>query len=420
MKQALSRHLSSHLSSHLVPSSPSQPGTPPRGTALDLGTRRAPLRGLLAAALSFALVASAAWLAPPSHAAPGTSCTGSTVHGSAVQDGSTWRAYRGTTQLYSGGDMLTAINTAIGGLDAGRTSKQRVVVNGSGTMSANARITLPSFTALESCGTIHVTGTGSGNVAGVYMRGATDIEVARLHLTGTPVYGIFARNVDNLRLRDIDMRLSGGGIGIRIDNHGDRSRFARNVQLNTVYVSGAGSHAVETYGVDGLTVGTVTARDVGGSGLLLNETINARVSVVDAVGAGTGTGYAAFRIANRAGRVGSSYPTNIEVGTVRASGGGRGVFCVSESGGLRINRVELTRTGNNPVLVENCTNVSLATTSGTVVGGDVRLAARSEFAGNRDITLQNLTLSSGARIVENPCATNLTIRNVTGPVVRCG
>ncbi|WP_203793491.1 hypothetical protein, partial [Cellulomonas oligotrophica] len=295
----------------------------------SLPARRRPRAALLATLASVALAAtSLVATAAPSQAA-GTSCTGSTVHGAAVQDGSTWRAYRGSTQLYAGGDMLTAINTAIGGLDAGRTSKQRVVVNGSGTMSANARITLPSYTTLESCGTIHVTGTGSGNVAGVYMRGATDIEVARLHLTGTPVYGIFARNVDNLRLREIDMRLSGGGIGVRIDNLGDTSRYARNITIDSAYVSGAGSHAVETYGVDGLTVGTVTARGVGESGLLLNATINARISVVDAQNAGTGTGYAAFRIANRAGRVGSSYPTNIEVGTVRASGGGRGIFCVS-------------------------------------------------------------------------------------------
>lgn len=382
----------------------------------DRPVRAALLAGLTATGLAVAALA----VAPPGHAAPGTSCTGSTVHGSAVQDGSTWRAYRGSRELWSGSDMLTAINTAIGGLDAGRTSKQRVVVNGSGTMSANARITLPSYTTLESCGTIHVTGSGSGNVAGVYMRGATDIEVARLYLTGTPVYGIFARNVDNLRLRDIDMRLSGGGIGVRIDNLGDTSRYARNISIDRAYVSGAGSHAVETYGVDGLTVGTVTARNVGESGLLLNATINASVGTVDAQGAGSGTGYAAFRIANRAGRVGSSYPTNITVGTVKASGGGRGVFCVSESGGLRINRVEISRTGNNPVLIENCTNVTLAATSGTVVGGDVRLAARSTMPANRDIAIRNLALSGGARVVENPCTVNLTIANVTGgSIVRC-
>ena len=112
--------------------------------------------------------------------------------------------------------------------------------------------------------------------------------------------------------------------------------------------------------MDGLTVGTVTARNVGESGLLLNETINATIGTVDAQDAGAGTGYAAFRMANRNGRVGSSYPTNIRVGTVIARGGGRGIFCVSESGGAVIDRVDIANTGNNSILIENCYNVTIA------------------------------------------------------------
>ena len=50
---------------------------------------------------------------------------------------------------------------------------------------------------------------------------------------------------------------------------------------------------METYGVDNITIGTVVARSVGESGLLLNETTNATVGTVDAQNAGTGTGYAA-------------------------------------------------------------------------------------------------------------------------------
>src|SRR6185437_6795135 len=115
----------------------------------------------------------------------------------------------------------------------------------------------------------------------------------------------------------------------------------------------------------GLTVGTVTARNVGESGLLLNQTINATVGTVDADNAGAGTGYAAFRMANRNGRVGSAYPNNIRVGTVKARGGGRGIFCVSESGGATIDRVDIANTGNNSVLVENCYGVTIAGVSGT-------------------------------------------------------
>lgn len=327
-------------------------------------------------------------------------------------NGSTWTARRGSSVTYTGTDMRAAMQAAVNSLTAGRTSKERVVVRGSGAIGAGSRVSLPSYTVLDVCGNIDVTGSGSGDQAPVYARGARDIEVQHLNLTGTPLYGIFMRNVTNVVLGQIDMRLS-RGLGVRIDNRGDTSQWTRNVRIDNVYVSGASSHAVETYGVDGLTIGTVTARNVGESGLLLNQTVNATVTKVDADGAGAGTGYAAFRMANRNGRIGSAYPTNVRVGEVIARGGGRGVFCVSESGGATIDRVTISDTGNNAILIENCYNVNLAAQSGSVTGGgEIRLAARSEFPNNSDITVQNLRVTNSS-IRESPCGDNTTFRNNT-------
>lgn len=351
---------------------------------------------------------------PTASAAPAAAaaCGEGSYQAEAVLNGSTWTSRRGSTTVYTGTDLRAAVQAAVNSLTAGRTAKERVVVRGSGSMSAASRISLPSYTTLDVCGTINVTGSGTGDQAPVYSRGTRDIEVQHLNLTGTPLYGVFLRNVQNVVLGQLDMRLS-AGLGVRIDNRGDTSQWTRNVRIDNAYVSGASSHAVETYGVDGLTVGTVTARNVGESGLLLNQTINATVTKVDAENAGTGTGYAAFRMANRNGRVGSSYPTNIRVGEVIARGGGRGVFCVSESGGAVIDRVTLTNTGNNSVLIENCYNVSLAAQSGTITGGgELRLAARSEFPNNDNITVQNLTVTNSS-IRESPCGTNTTFRNIT-------
>ncbi|NYI04731.1 hypothetical protein [Allostreptomyces psammosilenae] len=339
-------------------------------------------------------------------------CGTGTYHAEAVLSGSTWTARRGGSTVYTGTDMRAAVQAAINSLSSGRTTKERVVVRGSGSMSAGSRISLPSYTAIDVCGTINVTGSGTGDQAPIYARGVRDVEVQHLNVTGAPLYGIFMRNVENVVLGQIDMRLS-AGLGVRIDNRGDTSVRSRNIRIDNVYVSGASSHAVETYGVDGITIGTVTARNVGESGLLLNETINATITRVDADGAGTGTGYAAFRMANRNGRVGSSYPTNIRVGEVIARGGGRGVFCVSESGGAVIDRVNISNTGNNAILIENCYNVTIAAQSGSVTGGgEIRLAARSEFPNNSNITIQNLTVTNSA-IRESPCGTNITIRNNT-------
>ncbi|MEU0175901.1 hypothetical protein ABZ178_21510 [Streptomyces massasporeus] len=369
---------------------------------------------LLAAAGATALLTAAGTLTAPATAAPtrALACGDGSYQAEAVQSGGNWTARRGGSTVYTGTDMRAAVQAAVNSLTAGRTSKERVVVRGSGSVSAGSRISLPSYTVLDVCGTINVTGSGSGDQAPVYSRGTRDVEVQNLKLTGTPLYGIFLRNVQNVVLGQIDMRLS-RGLGVRIDNRGDTSQWTRNVRIDDVYVSGASSHAVETYGVDGITIGTVTARNVGESGLLLNQTINAKVTKVDAENAGTGTGYAAFRMANRNGRVGSGYPTNIRVGEVVARGGGRGVFCVSESGGAVIDKVTLSNTGNNSVLIENCYNVSLAAQSGTITGGgELRLAARSEFPNNKDITIQNLTVTNSA-VRESPCGENTTFRNIT-------
>ncbi|ASO20335.1 hypothetical protein FHR81_004444 [Actinoalloteichus hoggarensis] len=360
---------------------------------------------------SAAAPASAA-AADPSGNVP-TQCGGGSFHAEAYLDGGNWVARRAGSTVYTGNDMRAAVQAAIGSLSPGRTTKERVVVWSSGTISAGTRISLPSYTTLDVCGTIHVSGSGSGDQAPVYSRGTTDVEVQNLSVTGSPLYGVFMRNVTNVHLRQIDMRLS-GGLGIRIDNRGDTSVRSRNIRIDDVFVSGAGTHAVETYGVDGLTIGTVTARDTGGSGLLLNDTINATVGRVDGQGAGTGTGYAAFRMANRNGFVNGGYPTNIRVGEVVARGGGRGIFCVSESGGAVIDRVDIADTGNNAILIENCHNVTIAAQSGSVRGpGDIRLAARTQFAPNSDITIQNLTVTNSA-VTENPCnGRNIVFRNIT-------
>ena len=341
---------------------------------------------------------------------PAPVCGAGTFDAEAVKGGETWTARRGEQVLYTGPDMLTAMASAIGSLDPQRTSKQRVVVRGSGTMPASAKLRMPSFTILDVCGTIDAVGPGARDTAPIFARGVTDIEIRHLKVTGTPMYGIFLRSVENVTLGQIDLDMPAGGLGIRIDNYGNRSVPTRNVRIDDVRVT-AGSHGVETFGVDGLVVGSVVARSVGGSGLLLNATTNAEIGLVDAIDAGTGTGYAAFRTANGNGRIGEAYPVNIHVEKVVARGGGRGVFCVSDSGGLVIDEVDIADTGNHAILLENCHNVTIK--GGTVSGpGELRLAARWDRPNSTNITLENLTVRNTV-LREAPCAENTTTRGLT-------
>ncbi|WP_416148988.1 fibronectin type III domain-containing protein [Salipaludibacillus sp. HK11] len=332
-----------------------------------------------------------------------------------IQSGDTWRAInRGV--VYSGDDMLEAMQAAVDSLTSDRTSQEKVIVRGSGTIPGDESLDLPSHTSFEVDGTIHVEGTGDpfsygDHSAAVRILHAENVSIPRLNITGTPNYGIFVRTSEDIHLGQIDLRLD-GGLGLRIESRDDDSVYGtRDVRIDDVYVSGTSDHGVETYGVDGISIGNVTAVNTGYAGVLLNDTINAEIDTVYGYGAGTGTGYAAFRMANRNGNIDDEYTKNISVGEVIARGGGRGIFSVSRSGGAVIERVDIANTGNNAMLIENSFNITI---EGGVVEGPsgIRIAARSDMPNTSDILMKNLTLRN-SEILESPCGENVEFRNIT-------
>jgi hypothetical protein len=71
------------------------------------------------------------------------------------------------------------------------------------------------------------------------------------------------------------------------------------------------------------------------------------------------------------------------------------------------------QTGSNAILIENCTNVTIAARSGSLRDRDIRIAARAEFPPSSNITIQNLTVTNSA-IIERPCGGgNNVFRNNT-------
>jgi hypothetical protein len=358
-------------------------------------------------------------------------CDGTTDGYDAVmtKSGSTWTVVNGS-ERYSGPDMQAALIAAYDSLDSGRTTKQSILVQGDGDIPASAQVGVPSYTLLNVCGTLNVSGTPSGSDRSpLYARGKTDIEIPNLKMTGSPQYGIFIRDSDNVHLGHIELRLTASaGIGIRADSGGSASTmttFSNDFSIDYVYGSGMGSHIVETYGVDGVNIGTVEGEDVGESGLLLNRSINVEVGLVNCTDCATGTGYAAFRVANDVGKVGNTYPTgNIHVRKVVARGGGRGIFSVSGCGGLVIDEIDIADTGNTSILLQNTYNSTIAAVSGTVVGGLVQISNDTDntesgrYAPSEDVAISNLVLSGGAAVRQDWCAqygaNGCTATNVTG------
>lgn len=297
-----------------------------------------------------------------------------------------------------GGNYYNAINTAINSAGAGRVS---VMADGS---IGNNVIVLPSNITFEVCGTMNV-----GNVGGrgaIEAIGRQNVSIPYLNMTGSPYFGMRFADVHGLHLGQIDMRMS-GGLGIRFERDLPGST---NVRMDYVYVSGTGNHGVETWNVDGLEIGTVVARNTAYAGLLLNNTRNANIGTVDGDGTATGTGYATLRFANENGRINGRYPTNIYVDRVISRGGGRGFFCVSNSGGAVINNIDFANNGNNSILIENCHNTTI--NGGQINGGgEVRIAARSEFPNTSDVTISNLNVYNTS-VRESPCGNNVNWYNV--------
>lgn len=329
-------------------------------------------------------------LASAAYAQCGSGTPDATVTGS----GSSFTATKGSSQVYSGSDYRAAIQAAIDSISSG----QRVAVIASGSIGANT-ITIDSGKTFEGCGTIDV-GNRSGHGA-IESLNTADVSIPYLTLTGNPYFGLRFYGTTGLSLGEITMNLS-GGLGIRFD----RDEAANSdVTMDTITVTGAGSHAVETWNIDGLEIGQVIAKDVGECGLLLQMTTNARVGLVDGDNVASGNGYATFRMANQNGKLNGNYDANVYIDKVVSRGGGRGIFCVSESGGAVIEEIDLANNGNNAILIENCYNLSIL--GGKVNGGgEVRISARDEFENTRDISI---TLEvSGTTVRESPCGENIS------------
>jgi hypothetical protein len=365
---------------------------------------------LLAAGIAALSLAVSLLAAPGVAAAPGSTASGSVPAGTktaavaqaaACGDGADalvtgsqssgfTTTYRGRN-VYQGSSYIDAIRRGISALTPGRTSQEKVSVMASAWIGNNS-IDLPSNTSFEVCGTMD-TGNVSGRGA-IQAIGVRNVSIPTLNMTGAPYFGMRFADVHGLHLGQINMRMS-GGLGIRFERDLPGST---DVRMDNVYVSGTGNHGVETWNVDGLRIGTITARNVAYAGLLLNNTRNATIGTVDGENVAAGTGYATFRMANTNG-------PGITVDRVRSRGGGRGVFCVSNSRGARINNVDLANNGNNSILIENCADITIG--GGTVNGGgEVRLAARTEFPNNRNIHITLRVDNTSVR--ESPCGENTT------------
>lgn len=343
-------------------------------------------------------------------------------------EGNNWTIVGGGNEQNVSSGMADALIAGYGRLSGSASKKAKMLVQGDGSVDANAQLKMPSYMVLNICGTIDVTGSASSSDRSpLYARDRSDIDIPHVTITGNAQYGMFFRDVSNLHIGEVHIDGT-GGLGIRIDSNGSNDRNkAKNIKIDAALIENTGGHGIEFYGVDGIEIGTVTVRRSGDCGLILNRSINANIGLVDAVDAAhIGKGYAAFRTANNNGQYDDgSHPTNIRLGELRASGSnaGRGFFCVTSSGGLEIEKFTIDGVGGDPaIFIENCHNVKMASSSGAgkLIGGRAYIGHNTENGpAASDVLFQNITLSAGARLESSSatCGNGNQAVNVTGGTV---
>jgi hypothetical protein len=320
----------------------------------------------------------------------------------------TWTAKVNGVTKYTGADYVTAIQTACNNLTAGRTVKELVNIKNSGSSGQSGgvikAINIPSYTILEFNNTTFTCNSSDQLIVPIQGERRTDIEVRNMKVTGNPRYGIWLKTCSNIILNNINMTLnSSSGLGIRVDD--SKGDWSRNFNLTTCNISGAGDNAVETYGVDGFTIGTVTASNAGACALLLNKTKNGTVGTVNATNCGRGTGYAGFRIANNAG-------PNIRATTINSTGCGRGFFSVTSSNGCTIGTLNAKDCQSHGALLENAQQIQI--NGGTISGNGsegIRFSTTLSYI-CRDNIVQNLNIFGNSYGIRETAPSNYnTVKN---------
>jgi hypothetical protein len=282
-----------------------------------------------------------------------------------VKIGSNFRASVNGTQIYLGTDYIGAINAAIGGLTPGRTSKEWVTIKNSGSSGNSGgsvkAVNLQSYTGLDFSGT---TFTCNGNdllIVPVQADRKTQIEVKNLNVSGNPRYGIWFKGCTNMAISNITMNLTNGsgqyGLGIRVDHS---TAATSNLTISGNININGGDMSIETYGLDGFSIGNVTSSNNYGCGVLLNQSKNGSVGTVTGNYNCNGGGYATFRVANNNG-------PNVTCTKVYSRNSGRGFFSVSGSNGTTVSTVDIANSTSHGIFLEDASNTKV--NAGTVSGG---------------------------------------------------
>jgi hypothetical protein len=326
--------------------------------------------------------------------------------------------------------LQAAMTAALAGGGASESDLLTVLVQDDGELPANVQQRVFSNTLLNVCGTITVVAPeGGSDRSPVYARGASNLIIPNLTIRGDAQYGVFLREVEDVHFGKVDIRLS-GGMGMRIDNNPAGNSWANSAsnaarvagfRIDDAYIEGV-SMGIEFYGAEDIELGSFVVRDTSEAGLMLNNSRDVEVGSVDGQGVSPNAGYAVFRMANDNGKDWDSgtFPMSVHVGkvTARASGGpsGQGIFCLTDSGGVSIDEVDIEDTAGNSIWLEWCTNVKLGSASKPSrihSAGTLLISYGTETRQSNDLVLENIAITDTNISFNHDCPPNIEWTNVT-------
>ena len=323
--------------------------------------------------------------------------------------------------------LLDCLNKAFGLLTSNRTTKEKVIVINSGStgtakQNMNSKVhrnnrnptsvsILPSsYTILDfQDNYIYVdrsepftSGTTTYNIGVVIdmERGIKYVTISNLTIIGRYSYGIFLAQCSEIYFKNIHITIAQGEfessyIGIRAQSMANAianvelSRWSHDLYFDNCTFNGVGDHGIETFNAYNIWGKRIESTDLGGCGILLNCSYNVWINEVIAKRCCAQATYAAVRFANDAG-------PNINIHYVYGEGCGNGVFLVSSSNDINIDKINLVNIHSTPVYVGGSAGLHLQ--SGKIItnGGVLKYNNSGEIGTTNATTGNAIFLVNGS------------------------
>ena len=304
--------------------------------------------------------------------------------------------------------LLDCVNASFNLLTSDRTTKEKVLIINSGStgkpsqnknskvkninrMNGSVSISCPSNVILDfGDNIIYIDYTEEYIDDSKYKieafidieRSVNNTTICNLTIIGIHCYGIFVAGCWNLLFQNINIALAkgerkSGYIGFRIQSlanaigNVEMRRWSYDIYIDNCTFNGCAEHGIETFNVYNLYVTTIKSTDIFGCGILLNCTYNAWIYKVVGIRCCASKTYAAVRFANDGG-------PNINIHYVYGEACGNGVFLVSTTNGVTIDKVNLINIHSTPVFIGGSAGLHIQ--SGKIIsnGGEIKYFENGE------------------------------------------